>query len=107
MSDSSISSDQSTNTKTFESRQSEEKILQDRFQEQSEWYRLHGGTSLCDCSNCINARELKAHDVEESVRPRAPIVSLPKKPDIIPDIRSLFRFLRPADEAITTPHIYS
>ena len=100
MSDSSISSDQYTNTKTFESRQSEEKRLQDRFQEQSEWYRLHSGTSLCDCSNCINARELKAHDEEESVRPRAPIVSLPKQHDIIPDIRSLFSFLLPSEEEI-------
>jgi hypothetical protein len=42
MSDSSISSDQSTNTKTFEPRQSEEKKLQDRFQEQSEWYPKTG-----------------------------------------------------------------
>ena len=35
-----------------------EKELQDRFQEQSEWYRLYGGTCLCDCINCINARKV-------------------------------------------------
>jgi len=46
MSDSSISSDQSTNAKTFEPRQSEEKEIQDRFQEQSEWYPKTGAKSL-------------------------------------------------------------
>jgi hypothetical protein len=45
------------------------KELQVRFQEQNEWYRLHGGTQLCDCSNCINARELKASPEPEISQP--------------------------------------
>ena len=111
MSDSSIPSDlvdQSTHTDTVKLRQAEER-LQARFQEQSEWYRLHGGTSLCDCSNCINARERKAAEVEESDRRRPP--DIPKQPDIsqrkIPDIRPLFRFRRPSDEAIDIADIFS
>ena len=39
-------------------RQDEER--QALFKEQSEWYRLNGGKLLCDCTNCINARDLKA-----------------------------------------------
>ena len=116
MSDSSIPSDL-VDQDTVKLRQDEER-LQARFQEQSEWYRLYGGSSLCDCSNCINARELKAADVGESARRRPPVPALPKQPDIsqlkIPDIRSLFRFLLPSDEAIATSdeaiatsHIYS
>ena len=119
MSDSSIPSDlvdQSTHTDTVKLRQDEER-LQAAFQEQSERYRTRK-SSLCDCSNCINARELeKGTDVKESVR-RPPAPALPKQPDIsqlkIPDIRSLFRFLLPSDEviatsdeAIATSHIYS
>ena len=120
MSDSSIPRDlvdQSTHTDTVKLRQAEER-LQARFQEQSEWYRLRMNTSLCDCSNCINARELKAADVCAKVARRPPVVALPKQPDIwqrkISDIRSLFRFLLPSDEAIATSdeaiatsHIYS
>ena len=109
MSDSSIPSDL-VDQDTVKLRQAEER-LQARFQEQSEWYRLYGGTSLCDCSNCINARELKAADVGESAR-RPPVPALPKLK--IPDIRSLFRFILPSDEDITTSdedittsHIYS
>ena len=116
MSDSSIPSDQSTHTDTVKLRQAEER-LQARFQEQSEWYRLRKETSLCDCSNCINARELRSGEAGGSVR-RPPVLALAKQPDIwqrkIPDIRSLFRFLLPsdeaiatADEAIATSHIYS
>ena len=110
MSDSSIPSDivdQSTDTNKVKLRQAEERLQ--AFQEQTEWYRLHGGELLCDCSNCINARELKASAGRESDRRRAPVVALP--PDIsqgkILDIRSLFRFLRPSDEAIDTADIFS
>ena len=110
MSDSSIPSDQSTHTDTVELRQAEER-LQARFQEQSEWYRLRrlrGETSLCDCSNCINARERKSSEVGESAR-RPP--DIPKQSDIIQgkitDIRSLFRFLLPSDEAIYIASIFS
>jgi hypothetical protein len=39
----------------------EEKMLVS-FQEQSDWYRLHSGSCLCDCINCINARKLRAVD---------------------------------------------
>jgi hypothetical protein len=57
MSDSSIPSD-ILDRDTIKSRQAEER--QALFREQSEWYRLNAGTSLCDCSNCVNARKLKA-----------------------------------------------
>ena len=57
MSDSSIPSD-ILDRDTIKSRQEEER--QALFREQSEWYRLNAGNSLCDCSNCINARKLKA-----------------------------------------------
>jgi len=57
MSDSSIPSDL-VDQDTIKLRQAEER--QALFQEQSEWYRLNGGKSLCNCSNCIKARELKA-----------------------------------------------
>ena len=100
MSDSSIPSVHTRDTDTLELRQTEDKKLKDLFQEQNEWYRLHGGTSLCDCSNCINARELKEPEVREIIRPLAPVVSLPKPPEIIPDIRSLFRFLIPSGDEI-------
>ena len=114
MSDSSIPSD-IVDQDTVKLNQEEEGLQrQERialFQEQTEWYRLNGGTSLCDCSNCINARELKKEtDVKESAR-RPPAPALPKQPDIsqlkIPDIRSLFRFLLPSDEANDTASIFS
>ena len=60
MSDSSIPSDL-VDQDTVKLQQTEE-ILQ-AFREQAEWYRLNAGTLLCDCSNCINARKLKASDV--------------------------------------------
>ena len=113
MSDRSIPRDQSTDTDTVKLSQAEER-RQARFQEQSEWYRFRGETSLCNCSHCINARELKAAEVRESARRPSDI---PKQPDSqwkILDIRSLFRFLIPSDEAIATSdeaiatsHIYS
>ena len=88
---------------SIELSQAEER-RQARLQEQSEWRRSN--TLLCDCSNCINARELnKETDVKESAR-RPPAPALPKQPDIsqlkIPDIRSLFRFLLPSDEDIVS-----
>ena len=103
MSDSSIPSD-IVDQDTVKLNQEEEGLqMPERialFQEQTEWYRLNGGTSLCDCSNCINAREreLKAVDVGESAR-RPPVPSF--------DIRSLFRFLLPSDEANDTTSIFS
>ena len=107
MSDSSIPSDL-VDQNTVKLRQVEER-QQARLQEQSEWRRSN--TLLCDCSNCINARELeKGTDVKESVR-RPPAPALPKQPDIsqlkIPDIRSLFRFLLPSDEANDPASIFS
>ena len=110
MSDSSIPSDQSTDTDTIKLRQIEER-QQSRLQAQSEWRRSN--TLLCDCSNCINARDLKgkADLVGESAgRQLAP--ALVKQPDIsqhwpTPDIRSLFRFILPSDEAIEISDIYS
>ena len=63
MSDSSIPSDL-VDQDTVKLQQTEE-ILQ-AFREQAEWYRLNAGTLLCDCSNCINARKLKASDVRVS-----------------------------------------
>ena len=68
MSDSSIPVDQ---TDTVKLRQTEER-LQAAFQEQAEMYRTMK-SSLCDCSNCIKARE-------GSVR-RQPS-DIPKQPDI-------------------------
>ena len=85
MSDSSIPSDL-VDKDIVKSRQVEER-RQARLQAQSEWRRSN--TLLCDCSNCINARELKADDVGESAR-RPPVPAF--------DIRSLFRFLLPSDE---------
>jgi hypothetical protein len=109
MSDSSIPSDL-VDQNTVKLRQVEER-QQARLQEQSEWRRSN--TLLCDCINCINARERelkKETDVKESVR-RPPAPALPKQPDIshlkIPDIRSLFRFLLPSDEANDTASIFS
>jgi len=32
--------------------------LQVLFKAQAEWYRLNGGTCLCDCINCISARKV-------------------------------------------------
>jgi len=66
MSDSSIPSDQSTDTDTIKLRQIEER-RQARLQAQSEWRRSN--TLLCDCRSCINARELKATE-EKSARLR-------------------------------------
>ena len=93
---------------TIKLRQVEDR-QQARLQEQSEWRRSN--TLLCDCSNCINARELKKEtDVGESAR-RPPVPALPNQPDISqlkpPDIRSLFRFLLPSDEANDTASIFS
>jgi hypothetical protein len=107
MSDSSIPNNL-INQDTIKLRQVEER-KQARFQEQSEWRRSN--TLLCDCINCINARELKKEtDVKKSVR-QPPAPALPKQPDIsqlkIPDIRSLFRFLLPSDEANDTASIFS
>ncbi len=62
MSDSSIPVDQSSAIKL---RQTEEMLR--AFQEQSEMYRTMK-SCLCDCSNCIRARERKATEVEVSVR---------------------------------------
>jgi len=72
MSDSSIPSD-IVDQDTVKLNQEEEGLKRQEeqialFQEQTEWYRLNGGTSLCDCSNCINARELKAAKVGESAK---------------------------------------
>jgi len=82
MSDSSIPNDKSTKTDVVELRHGED--IRQAFQEQSEWYRmrrLRGETSLCDCSNCINARELKAADMGGSgMQPS--LLALPKQPDI-------------------------
>ena len=107
MSDSSIPSDL-VNQDTIKLRQVEER-QQARLQEQSEWRRSN--TLLCNCINCINAREPKKEsDVKESAR-RPPTPTLSKQPDIsqlkIPDIRSLFRFLLPSDEANDTASIFS
>jgi hypothetical protein len=68
MSDSSIPVDQ---TDTLKLRQTEER-LQAAFQEQAEMYRTMK-SSLCDCSNCIKARE-------GSVRRQPP--DIPKQADI-------------------------
>ena len=68
MSDSSIPVDQ---TDTVKLRQTEER-LQTAFQEQAEMYRTMK-SSLCDCSNCIKARE-------GSVRRQPP--DIPKQADI-------------------------
>jgi hypothetical protein len=57
MSDSSIPSDL-VDQDTVKLRQAEERLQ--AFRAQAEWYRLNAGTLLCDCSNCINARKLKA-----------------------------------------------
>ena len=111
MSDSSILNNQSTHTDTVKLSQAEER-LQARLQEQSEWRRSN--TLLCDCSNCINARDLKgkADLVGKSTGRRQPVPALAKQPDIsqhwpTPDIRSLFRFILPSDEAIAISDIYS
>jgi hypothetical protein len=92
MSDSSIPSDQSTDTDTIKLRQIEER-QQARLQAQAEWRRSN--TLLCDCRSCIKARELISGDAE-SARPPA-VVAQQGQPDIsqqkIPDIRSLFGFL--------------
>ena len=105
MSDSSIPSDL-VDQNTVKLRQVEER-RQARLQEQSEWRRSN--TLLCDCSNCIKQLE-KETDVKESAR-RPPAPALPKQPDIshlkIPDIRSLFRFLLPSDEANDAASIFS
>jgi hypothetical protein len=113
MSDSSIPNNQSTHTDTVKLSQTEER-LQARLQEQSEWYRLRKESFLCDCSNCINARDLKgkADLVGKSAGRRQAVVALAKQPDIsqhwpTPDIRSLFRFILPSDEAIAISDIYS
>jgi hypothetical protein len=45
--------------------QQTEEILK-AFQEQNEWYRLNAGNSLCDCSNCINARKRKSDGVADA-----------------------------------------
>ena len=100
MSDSSFPVDQ---TDTFKLRQSEER--RQAFQEQSEMYHTMK-TSLCDCSNCINARE-------ESARRQLPDIPKPdiSKPDIsqwnIPVIHPLSRPPSPSDEAIDIAYIYS
>jgi hypothetical protein len=95
MSNSSIPNDlvdQSTHTDTFKLRQTEEG-LQAAFQQQSEMYRTKK-SCLCDCNNCIRARELKAGEVEESAKRR--LSDIPNQPDSqveIPDISPpLFRF---------------
>ena len=67
MSDSSIPVDQ---TDTLKLRQTEERLQ--AFQEQAEMYRTMK-SSLCDCSNCIKARE-------GSVRRQPP--DIPKQADI-------------------------
>ena len=94
MSDSSIPTDQSTDTDTIILRQVEER-QQARLQAQSEWRRSN--TLLCDCRSCIKAREPRSGDAMESARPRSPAVVAQGQPDIsqqkIPDIRSLFGFL--------------
>ena len=97
MSDSSIPNNL-INQDTIKLRPDFEERQQARLQEQSEWRRSN--ILLCDCSNCINAqeRELKAVDVGESAR-RPPVPSF--------DIRSLFRFLLPSDEANDTTSIFS
>ena len=96
---------------TIKLRQVEDR-QQARLQEQSEWRRSN--TLLCDCSNCINARDLKgkADLVGGSAGRRQPAPALAKQPDIsqhwpTPDIRSLFRFILPSDEAIAISDIYS
>ena len=96
---------------TIKLRQVEER-QQARLQEQSEWRRSN--TLLCDCSNCINARDLKgkADLVGESAGRRQPAPALARQPDIsqcwpTSDIRSLFRFILPSDEAIAISDIYS
>ena len=111
MSDSSIPNNQSTHTDTVKLSQTEER-LQARLQEQSEWRRSN--TLLCDCSNCINQLELKKETGlgGESAGRRQPAPALVKQPDIsqrwpTSDIRSLFRFILPSDEAIAISDIYS
>ena len=96
---------------TIKLRQVEDR-QQARLQEQSEWRRSN--TLLCDCSNCINARDLKgkADLVGESAGRRQPAPALARQPDIsqcwpTSDIRSLFRFILPSDEAIAISDIYS
>jgi len=111
MSDSSIPNNQSTHTDTVKLSQAEERLQ--AFREQSERYQSWKESFLCDCSNCINARDLKgkADLVGESAR-RQPVPALAKQPDIsqhwpTSDIRSLFRFILPSDEAIAISDIYS
>ena len=111
MSDRSIPDSRITQTDIVKLSHAEEGLPS--FREQSEWYRLRKESFLCDCSNCINARDLKEKTglVGESVvRQQAP--PHPKQTDIrqhwpTPDIRSLFRFILPSDEDIATSHIYS
>ena len=76
MSDSSIPSDL-VDKDTVKLRLAEERLQ--AFREQTEWYRLNAGTLLCDCSNCINARELKASNVgvSDGGGTRRPPVALP------------------------------
>ena len=112
MSDSSILNNQNTHTDTFKLSQTEERLQ--AFQEQSEWYRLRKESFLCDCSNCINARDLKGKVdlVGKSAGRQQPAPALAKQPDIsqhwpTSDIGSLFRFILPSDEAIATSDIYS
>ena len=73
MSDSSIPSDL-VDQDTVKLRLAEER-RQARLQEQSEYRRSN--TLLCDCSSCINARELKASNVGVSDGTRRPPVALP------------------------------
>jgi len=75
MSDSSIPSDL-VDQDTVKLRQAEER-RQARLQEQSEYRRSN--TLLCDCSSCINARELKASNVgvSDGGGTRRPPVALP------------------------------
>jgi hypothetical protein len=75
MSDSSIPSDL-VDQDTVKLRLAEER-RQARLQEQSEYRRSN--TLLCDCSSCINARELKASNVgvSDGGGTRRPPVALP------------------------------
>ena len=112
MSDSSIPNNQSKHTDTFKLSRPEERLQ--AFREQSERYQSWKESFLCDCSNCINARDLKgkADLVGESAGRRQQAPASAKQPDIsqhwpTSDIRSLFRFILPSDEAIAISDIYS
>ena len=95
-----------------------DKLRQSDIEAQAEMYRTRKSL-LCDCSNCINARERKLNSmgnqssletgVGESARQRP--LDIPKQSDIsqggITDIRSLFRYFLPSDEAIDSASIFS